>query len=194
MFGSTAPSLNFAYKSAKSVQFKFTDVRVSSIDPFLINNYLADGRLRDGPFVSRFLSDSGTKAFVITEVLQAKSLSAIAKADSKAEVSVDVPAIQLVLGANVAVSQNDSNSAEVVYLGPDYLTFGFKVFAIKVENGLWRIHGVAAEQSIAFEPPKAGEDEAGLRPVLLERSSLLDRGADEELSESRGSAESPRRR
>lgn len=176
MFGSTAPSLKFAYKLAKSIQFKFTDVQASSIDPFLISNYLASGRLREGPFVSRFLRDPDTKAFVITETLQAKCLSAIAKADSSVEVSVSVPAIQSVLGGKVAVSKDDSNSAEVVYQGPEYLTFGFKVFAIKMANQVWRIHGITAGQSMAFEPPGANENQVNLRPILFERSSLLDWG------------------
>jgi hypothetical protein len=176
MFGSTAPSINFAYKSAKSVQFKFTDVQASSIDPFLIDSFLAAGRLREGPFVLRFLRDPDTKAFVITETLQAKSLSAIAKAESSAEVSVCVPAIQEALGAKVAVSQNASHTAEVVYQGPDYLTFGFKVFGIKMDNQVWRIRGVAAGQSLAFDVSDAGERATNLGPILLEKSILLDLG------------------
>jgi len=185
MFGSTAPSLKFAYKSAKSVQFRFTDVQASSIDPFLINNYLAAGHLREGPFVSRFLRDPDTEAFVISETLQAKSLSAVAKAESSAEVSVDVRAIQSVLGANVAVSQNNSNTAEVVYQGRDYLTFGFKVFAIKMDKQFWQIRGVAAGQSVAFEVQDADETETNVGPILLGRSLLLDWVEDEELRESR---------
>jgi len=176
MFGSTAPSLKFAYKAAKSVQFKFTNVQASSIDPFLIDNFLAAGRLREGPFVARFLHDADTKAFVITEILQAKSLSAIAKGDSSAEVSVDVPAIQSVLGTKVAVSQTDASSAEVSYDGPDYLTFGFKVFEIKMDNQRWRIQGVAAGKSLAFEPPDAGEIATNPGPILFEKSTLLDWG------------------
>jgi hypothetical protein len=194
MFGSTAPNLKFAYKSAKSVQFKFTDVEASSIDPFLIDNFLAAGRLGEGPFVSRFLRDPDTKAFVITETLQAKSLSVTAKADSSSEVSVDVPAIQSVLGTKVAVSQTESNSAEVSYNGPDYLTFGFKVFAIKMENQVWRIRGVAARQSLAFGPPDADEIAANPGPFLLGRSTLLDWGADEQLGEFRNYTSSPGQR
>jgi len=169
MFGSTAPSLKFAYNRAKSVQFKFAEVQTVGIDAFLVGNYLASGDLKDGnAFVTRFFHGAQTEAFVITEILQAKSISVTAKAESGSEVGVDVPAIQGALGAKVNVSAAGSLNTEVTYTGPDYLTFGFKVFGIAIVDGVWQVHGVLPGADIAFEPGGT------LEPILLTRSGLLE--------------------
>lgn len=172
MFGGSAPSLNFAYNAAKSVQFKFVDVQTSGIDPFVVGNYLASGDLKSGsPFVARFFHDPDTEAFVITEVLQAKSISVVAKKDSGTEVGVDVPTIQATLGAKVSVSATGSASTEVTYAGTEYLTFGFKVFGIGIQNGQWQVHGVQPDAGLAFGGPK-------MQPMILSQSGFVTLGSE----------------
>jgi hypothetical protein len=145
MFGSTVPSLNAAYKNAKSVQFSFKDVRSVGIDPFVIGNFLAKGGLSGGPFVKRyFTGQKNVEALIVTEVLQAKSIGVIGKKDASTEVGVDVPQIQAAVGAKINVGLASGSQSEVVYEGQEFLSFGYKAFGIGMTNGEWEIHGVDA--------------------------------------------------
>ncbi len=170
MFGAAPPSLNFAYHNSKSVQFRFTDVQSSSIDPFLIGNYLASGDLKLGNPFTRYFNDAGAEAYIISEVLQAKAISVTAKDQDGVAVDVDVPAIQAALGAKVGVATSAANSSEVTYIGPEYLTFGMKLFGIGIANGEWQIRGVKADGAHAF----AMEESAAVNPVVLVRNGLAE--------------------
>src|SRR5271157_258374 len=101
IFGGTAPSVDFAYESAKSVQFVFREVQSVGIDPFAIGNFLAKGDLASGnPFVKRFFGgQKDVEALVVTEVLQSKSIGVVGKKDSNNSVSVHVPQIQAALAS-----------------------------------------------------------------------------------------------
>jgi hypothetical protein len=167
MFRSTAPSLELAYKDAKSIQFAFREVKSLSIDPFAIGNYLSKGDLANANvFVKKYFSgQKDVDALIITEVLQAKSIGVVGKKDTSTAVTVSVPAIQATLGAKVGVTAANATSTEVTYEGPEYLTFGFKVFGIGMLNGEWQIHGVRADEGTAFavddpfKHPIVSEDE-----------------------------------
>lgn len=152
MLGGNAPSLDAAYKGAKSVQFAFQDVRSVGIDPFVVGNFLAKGDLADrNPLVKRYFSNlKDIDALVITEVLEAKSVGVIAKKDSTKSIAVDVPQIQAVLGAKVEVSATDGSNVEVKYEGPEFLVFGFKAFGIGMLNGEWQIYGVKPSDEGSF--------------------------------------------
>jgi len=151
MFGSTVPSLNAAYKNAKSVQFSFKDVQSVGIDPFVIGNFLAKGGLSGGPFVKRyFTGQKNVEALIVTEVLQAKSIGVIGKKDASTEVGVDVSQIQAAVGAKINVGLASGSQSEVVYQGQEFLSFGYKAFGIGMTNGEWDIHGVDADESNAF--------------------------------------------
>jgi hypothetical protein len=151
MFGGTAPSLDFAYKNAKSVQFAFRDVRSVRIDPFLIGNFLAKGDVRPNPIFKHYFSgQNDIEAWVISEILEAKSIGVVAKRDSSTEVAVEVEQIQATLGAKVDVSSANASKTDVTYEGQEYLTFGFKAFGIGMVDGSWQIYGLAEDEGVAF--------------------------------------------
>ena len=151
-FGATSPSLDVAYKNAKSVSFVFKEVQSLGIDPFVIGNFLASGDLASkNPVVKRFFSgQKHVEALIITEVLQARSIGVVGKKDTGVEVNVDVPSIQQMVGAKVGVTTGSSSQSEVVYEGQKFLTFGFKAFSIGMENGEWNISGVEPDAEHAF--------------------------------------------
>jgi len=152
MFGATAPSVNAQYSNAKSLQFSFKDVTSIGIDPFLIGNFLTKGDLASAnPVVKRvFGGQKDVSALVITEVLQSKSIGVTAKKDSSTSVSVDVPAIQAILGAKVGVTATSAQNTEITYEGTQLLTFGFKAYGIGMANGEWQFYGVAPSGDTAF--------------------------------------------
>ena len=169
MFGGSAPRLDVAYKDAKYVQFAFKDVRSIGIDPFAINNFLATGDLKPGPWVKRyFTGQKDVEALVITEILEAKSIGVIGKRDAATDVSVELPAIKAVLGAKVGVNFSNASNTEITYDGPEFLAFGYKAFGIGMANGEWQVYGVEAGAGYAF-----AVDQPALKGVVDE-GTLVD--------------------
>jgi len=163
MLGGAAPSVNASYQNARFVQFAFKDVRSVGIDPFLINDFLAGGELKRGPFVERYFSGQfGIEALVISEILEAKSIGITAKRDAKTAIDVNVPQIQAAVGAKLKVSAGSAQKTEVVYEGDDYLTFGFKAFGIGREGGQWKIYGKAPSGKTAYLLKPAQDETLGL--------------------------------
>ena len=111
-------------------------VHVISVDPFDVGDYLSAGDLHShNPCVARYFTEDDTEAFILTEGLQSDRLTVLASTDNRAEVSVDVPAIQQVLGATVAVAAQNAQHTEITYQEQEYVTFGFKAFSVAYEHG-----------------------------------------------------------
>jgi hypothetical protein len=174
--GVPAPKLSLAYSNASSVQFTFTDVQVVRVAPLEVGHYLAQGDLdTSNPFAAYF-QDHDKEAFVITEVLKSKAIRVTAKKDSGTSVAVDLPNIQKIVGANVAVAAAEAGSADLVYQGSQLLTFGFKVFGIAYAHGNWQIHGQAPGGNIAFLTPHEAASIL-LAPGLMQRFPYRPRAA-----------------
>ena len=170
LFGVTAPSLDIAFKDSKTVQFRFTNVREVSIDPFAIGNYLSGGDLRPGnAFVANYFGRGNGEAFLITNILQSNAITVIGKDDGGTEVSVKLPELQKLVGIKGSVTLSDSTGTEITFTGTEYVTFGFKVFGIGMSNGMWQVHGVKPDASLAFEEKDFVPD-----AVVLTRNGLLD--------------------
>jgi hypothetical protein len=150
-FGASVPSLDVAYKSAHTVQFAYTNVTSTSVAPFDAGNYLAQGTLRsDNPVVKNYFFSEKSKAFLITEVLKADSITVSAADSHGTGVGIDVPAIQGVVGAKVNVKPSDSSNSTVTFTGPVAVTFGFAVQQILRQGDTWMLHGEAPSGEIAF--------------------------------------------
>jgi hypothetical protein len=170
MLGGGAPSVNTSYQHARYVQFAFKDVRSVGIDPFLIGNFLAEGVLKPSPVVARYFSGKfGIEALVVSEILEAKSISVTGKRDAKTAVDVNLPQIQAALGAKVKVTAGNAEKTELVYEGDQYLTFGFKVFGIGRKDGKWNIYGKAAGAGNAYLA-----DAEQIESIVMDRDELLD--------------------
>lgn len=169
IFGATAPSIDFAYKQTKSIQFVFRDVRSVGIDPFVLGNFLASGDIKSGnPFVKRFFDgQKNVEALIVTEVLQAKSIGVIGKQSAGTEIALDIPQIQAALGTKVSVKAANSSNTDITYEGPEYLAFGYKPFSIKRVGGEWQIAGVEADAGHAFAVGEA------MKPIV-EQHELID--------------------
>jgi hypothetical protein len=177
-FGASVPSLNFAYNRAKKVQFTFTSVTSMVVAPLEAGNYLANGDLNtNNPFVSRFFLEDDPQAYLIFDVLKTSSLTVTATDSKGAEVKVDVPQIQSVVGADVGVKTSGGSESTITYSGTTPVTFGFRAFAINFVNGRWTLEGAQASGGMAFAAgAAAGTSEADLtdaEPVLLNAGGFL---------------------
>ncbi len=175
-FNAAMPQLGFAYRRARSIQITFTNVQSIAIDPFDIGDFLANGDLDSAnPFVAHYFLDDDSDAYVISETLVSNALTVTAADENGDEISMDVPAIEEVVGANIEVKSGNSRHTVLTYKGKTPLTFGFKAYSIAYDNGRWSTHGVTPSGGIALAAPtRAIETEAApVAPVLLTRGGRL---------------------
>jgi hypothetical protein len=152
------PTLKASFKSARSVQFAFTDVQAFTVNPTKIGEYLAAGRLRENPVLDRYFSTEDTDEYVIFEVLKADSLVVIPKSDTGVGLAVDIPVLQGVVGASIDVKAGTTSASAIVFKGPELITFGFKCFQLAHIDGRWRIAGTKASPGLAFIAAEAAAD------------------------------------
>lgn len=166
-FGATVPSLDAAYTRARKVQFTYTNVTSTVVPPLEAGNYLAAGTLNTAnPVVRHYLTGEDAQAFLIVDVLKSDSLTVTASDDRGAEVGVDVPAIESLVGANVKVKTAGSRNSTITFSGPTPVTFGFIVSEIEYDGTQWSLQGAAADGGLAFSAGTAGSV-ASEAPVLL---------------------------
>lgn len=164
--GAALPQLKFAYRRARKVEFSFSNVRTSAVDPFAAGRFLTSGDLdTDNPFVARYFQDETTRAFLMTEVLESDTIKVTALDDRERGLELDVPSIQNAVGAKVSVETAGSSNTEISYKGAEFLAFGFKVFGIAFVDGDWEVEGVPASGELAFQPE-------ALRPTVFSGSLL----------------------
>lgn len=175
-FGATTPSLDVAFTKARKVTFTFTNVTSTSVAPLVAGNYLAAGDLNSSnPVVRRYFldeDDTDGQAYLIFDVLKSDTVTVTATNDSNTGVTLDVPAIQGLVGAKVGVNATDSSSSTLSFKGPAAVTFGFKVMEINFSNGRWTVEGAKPDGALAFSAAAAAG--GGLRggegveqPILL---------------------------
>ena len=87
----------------------------------------------------------------LREVLKSKSITVTAMTDKGAEVGVDFPAIQQVVGAKVGVASKSASNATLTYTGSELLTFGFKCFGIAFADGEWNVFSTPPAAELAFD-------------------------------------------
>lgn len=168
-FGASVPSLDFAYSSAHKVQFSYTNVTSTAVAPFDAGNYLTEGTLNtNNPVVQHYFTGEDTQAFLIVDVLKSDSISVLATDERGNAVSVDVPAIQAMVGANVGVKTSGIDHSTLSYKGPQPVTFGFIVDEIDFDGTKWSLSGSAASGAHAFGAAAGGEPQAtGTSPPIL---------------------------
>jgi hypothetical protein len=155
------PALNFAFKKAKKVQFKFVNVESTSITPFALGKFLANGTLDiSNPFVSHYFGNDETDEYIIFDVLKSDSISVTAKSESGMEIGADISALSGALGSKVSVKTASTGSSELTFQGATKATFAFKIFQVMFENGKWVPRGVGADEDLAFAAGADGGAEA----------------------------------
>ena len=169
--GISLPSLTTAFKRAKKLAFTFENVESSSISPFALGKFLAQGTLdMSNPFVSRYFGNDETQEFIIFDVLKSDSLSVSVKSETGASVEADVGALDGALSANVKTQVGASGNSEITFKGSVKVTFAFKLFEVVFTNGKWIPRGVAASEATSFGIGADGGTPAG---VLVNPSRLV---------------------
>jgi hypothetical protein len=155
--GVTVPGLEASYQQAHTLQFKFGNVSLVYIDPFVINNYLEKGTLKGGPMIDRYFDEEeDTRTFLLTETLLADTITVTAHDQSGNKIAVNVNAIKNEVEGKVDLSVSGENNTEISYIGKQKLVFGFKAFEI-IWKDRWVLEGVGKEtlflkENVKIEP------------------------------------------
>jgi hypothetical protein len=167
--GASAPSLKLAFHSARSVQFAYTGVTLTTVQTVEAGNYLTEGTLKtNNPVVRNYFFNPDSHAYLITSVLKSASITVSATDANGTDVGIDVPAIQGVVGATIKVAPSNSSNSTLTFTGPEAVTFGFVVQEITRDGDQWNLHGVNPSGSIAFD---VGKDKPAETPKPIIFSS-----------------------
>ena len=136
--GSTL-GLKLAYKKASSVEFEFGDVFDSSIATNELDAYLANTPVDTlaGPGLRDLLDDD--EVYVMISVLDAAQVSVKATASSGADLQLDVPVVQQLVGGNVKVGGTGQSSSLLTYRSTDTpLAIGAQVVRIMFDGTVYK--------------------------------------------------------
>jgi hypothetical protein len=156
MGGSTL-GLDAHYQQARSITFEFHDVLEDRVEVARLDQYLAAADVNPA---SRYVGEllEADDLYVTTATIKSKKLTAEAKTSSGADLSLSVPAIQGLVGGNVAVSQHGEATNRLTYEGPVPLVFGFKAIRLFYEQGRYRAFKPVAPSVGMKAPPPAEVD------------------------------------
>lgn len=172
-FGASTPSLDGAYKRAKSLQFTYGQVTTSSVRPLQAGNYLAGGTLNGAnPVVQHYMLEDEAEAYLIFDVLKSNEISVLATDEQGAEIKVDLGVIQNLVGAKVGLATSGSGGTKLTYTGTTPVTFAFRAFEISFDQGVWKLQG-AGTDGLSFATAVGGAAEPAGDPILLRNNGLL---------------------
>ena len=164
--GASAPSLNLAFHRARSVQFAYTGVTLTTVQTVDAGNYLTEGTLKtNNPVYRNYFENPDSHAYLITSVLKSASITVSAKDENGTDVGIDVPAIEGVVGAKIKIAPGSSSNSSLTFTGTEAVTFGFIVQEITRDGDVWNLHGVKASGDIAFGLTAHAGD--GPKPVIF---------------------------
>ncbi len=172
-FGASTPSLDLAYKKAKTLQFTYGQVTSTTVRPLQAGNFLAGGTLNTAnPVVKHYMLDDEAEAYLIFDVLKSNEISVVATDQQGTEVKVDLGVVQSMVGAKVGLSAAGSGGTTLTYKGTIPVAFAFRAFEISFDQGVWKLQG-AGTDGLAFATSVGGGAEPSGEPILLRSSGLL---------------------
>jgi hypothetical protein len=153
-------AIEACYRRARRVSFIFEDVLEDSISLVDLDRYLAHARIgRNNGSLGRLLD--ADDLYVTTAVLKSRAFSLKVTDEDGADLQVDVPVLQQVLGARVSVGSDATGELALTYRGAVRLGFGFRAVRLFYEDGRYS----------AFKPLRPGT--AGLRGAAFVRPDWL---------------------
>jgi serralysin len=149
-------SVKAAYNGASTVTFKVQNVTTQALPVLAFDKWLAAARLRaDSPLIAPYVEGDG-ELFVITRLLCATELGVSATDSRGSSFSVDVPALQKVLDARLAIETNASTQGSLTYRGSTPVVFGFQALRLIVDSGQVRlVQAAPGEAPLDLAPPDA---------------------------------------
>ena len=138
LFGGGASSklgADLQAKRARSVSVTYEDVTQDSLAVLELQFWLQTAKVL-GPTQTREWLDK-EKLAAVTAVLRTAKLSIVAESENGAAIGLSVPEIQGIVGADVKVSAESSDSSKITFTGKEPIAFGFQAFVMEFDDGVW---------------------------------------------------------
>jgi hypothetical protein len=133
MGGSTL-GLEVQYRQATSAAFEFNEVTEDKIEIVELDQYLGDADINPASvYINKLLE--ADQIYVTTSVIKSSKFTFEVKTNDGAEVKVEAPIIQQVVGGNVNVSTSSEADSKLTYEGKIPLVFGFQAVRIYYDDG-----------------------------------------------------------
>jgi hypothetical protein len=137
--------LDVAYKSASKVIFEFTETLRDEVEIAALDKFLGAADVDPAARGVGQLLDADD-VYVVTATLKSRKITVSSTDSSGTEVTLKVPEIKEIVGANVSVSASQEASAKITYEGKIPLIFGFQAVRLFYDEGRYT----------SFEPLNAG--------------------------------------
>ncbi len=134
--GGSPLGIKAAYKRASTVKFEFGDVFETRVEVIDLDRFLATATVDPavGPFLGELIAED--QVYVIISTVDALSISVDASASGGASLGLDVPAVQSLAGAKVAVSGNAAAASVLTYTSTEApLVFGVQLVRLFFSGG-----------------------------------------------------------
>lgn len=126
--------LSAGFSSAAKISFAFDKVSIDSANFVDLDRFLADASLiGNAPSVQAMLE--ADSVYAILAVLRAKTVIISAQDENGRDAAIDLPGIKDVIGANVSIKSNATQSSRLELTSPVPLAFGIKAVQVFVANG-----------------------------------------------------------
>lgn len=145
--------LKLAYKKASTVEFEFGDVYESSIDVNALDTYLANTPIDTlaGPGLRDLLDED--EVYVMTSVLEASQVSVKATASGGADLALEVPTVQQLVGGSIKVGSTGQSSSLLTYSSTDTpLGIGAQVVRILFNGTVYKTFKQVKPAEIGLVP------------------------------------------
>jgi hypothetical protein len=162
--------------NAWRMAFLLPEVEVVNASPLSVDRFISRADLRmNTSLMAGPLSDHGhLDAYVVTDSARADRFAMVGIGRAGETVPIDAPALSAALGPDFRVARSTTRD-DIMVVGPEPLTFAFRMFAVSVIDGEWRlttakdavVEGFAVEtreERLRRSPPDIYFEAAPLRP------------------------------
>ncbi|CAL75144.1 hypothetical protein BRADO1241 [Bradyrhizobium sp. ORS 278] len=137
--------LDVAYKGASKVTFEFTDTQRDEVEIAALDKFFGAADVDPSARGVMQLLEAD-EIYVVNATIKSSKITVTSKDSSGTDVTLKVPEIKEIVGANVSVSAAQDTSAKITYEGKIPLVFGFQAVRLFYEDGRYT----------SFEPLEAG--------------------------------------
>jgi hypothetical protein len=131
--GGSKLGLDAKYQQARSLSFEFDNVLENIIDAIALDKFLATATIDPN---SRHVTDLlySDALYITAATIKSDNFTVEAKKSDGTSLSLDIPTIQQVVGANVKVAAKDTENTKISYQGTVPLVFGFQGLQLFYQN------------------------------------------------------------
>jgi hypothetical protein len=161
--------LEAGFSKAVTFTFEYTGVMEDAVDVLALEKFVKAGRvspLLPAGTLEKLLDD---EVYVVSAVLKTKKIVVAVQGEKGADVKVDVPAIQQVVGGNLNVNASGTQQSRVAFEGPVPVAFAFQAVQLVFDDSgeFLTTQQLAAGEAAARGVPARGTSRDATRASIF---------------------------